>query len=166
MYHSHESYALQFHLSIWRSFLKTPSSVEQKIGASFQDLQEICSTSFLKLVPLICLASIQEMEGTGRAWNLQHFFQAIYLIFSHLRRYYASGQIIATSHDLGPQKVAKAGKSPYFREILYIIWPDASYFGSLSLHFGNKSFEVLLRLDPDLCWLDLFCDISHWFQEC
>ena len=28
-----------------------------------------------------------------------------------------SGQIIATSHDLGPQKVAKEGKSPYFREI-------------------------------------------------
>ena len=27
------------------------------------------------------------------------------------------GQIIATSHDLGPQKVAKEGKSPYFREI-------------------------------------------------
>ena len=30
---------------------------------------------------------------------------------------YISGQIIATSHDLGPQKVAKEGKSPYFREI-------------------------------------------------
>ena len=28
-----------------------------------------------------------------------------------------SGQIIATSHDLGPQKVAKEGKSPNFREI-------------------------------------------------
>ena len=28
-----------------------------------------------------------------------------------------SGQIIATSHDLGPQKVAKEGKSTYFREI-------------------------------------------------
>ncbi len=30
---------------------------------------------------------------------------------------YISGQIIATSHDLGPQKVAKGGKSPYFRKI-------------------------------------------------
>ena len=28
-----------------------------------------------------------------------------------------SGQIIATSHDLGPQKVAEEGKSPYFRKI-------------------------------------------------
>ena len=28
-----------------------------------------------------------------------------------------SGQIIATSHDLGPQNLAKEGKSPYFREI-------------------------------------------------
>ena len=28
-----------------------------------------------------------------------------------------SGQIIATSHDLGPQKVATEGKSPHFREI-------------------------------------------------
>ena len=28
-----------------------------------------------------------------------------------------SGQIIATSHDLGPQKVAQEGKSPYIREI-------------------------------------------------
>ena len=27
------------------------------------------------------------------------------------------GQNIATSHGLGPQKVAKEGKSPYFREI-------------------------------------------------
>ncbi len=27
------------------------------------------------------------------------------------------GQIIATSHDRKPQKVAKEGKSPYFREI-------------------------------------------------
>ena len=26
-----------------------------------------------------------------------------------------AGQIIATSHDLGPQTVAKEGKSPYFR---------------------------------------------------
>ena len=30
---------------------------------------------------------------------------------------YISGQIIATSHDLGPQKVAEKGKFPYFREI-------------------------------------------------
>ncbi len=28
-----------------------------------------------------------------------------------------SGQIIATSHDLGPQKLAQEGKTPYFREI-------------------------------------------------
>ena len=28
-----------------------------------------------------------------------------------------SGQIIAISHDLGHQKVAKEGKSPYFRNI-------------------------------------------------
>ncbi len=28
-----------------------------------------------------------------------------------------SGQIIATSHNLGPQNVAEEGKSPYFREI-------------------------------------------------
>ena len=28
-----------------------------------------------------------------------------------------SGQIIATSHDLGPQKVAKEGKSSYLRKI-------------------------------------------------
>ena len=28
-----------------------------------------------------------------------------------------SGQILATSHDLDPQKVAKEGNSPYFREI-------------------------------------------------
>ena len=27
------------------------------------------------------------------------------------------GQIIATSHDLGPQKVAKEGKSPYIMKI-------------------------------------------------
>ena len=27
------------------------------------------------------------------------------------------GQIIATSHDLGPQNVAEEGKSDYFREI-------------------------------------------------
>ncbi len=27
-----------------------------------------------------------------------------------------SGQIIATSHDLGPQKAAEEGKYPYFRE--------------------------------------------------
>ena len=27
------------------------------------------------------------------------------------------GQIIATSHDLGPQMVVEYGKSPYFREI-------------------------------------------------
>ena len=30
--------------------------------------------------------------------------------------WHSSGQIIATSHDLGHQKVAKEGKSPYFRE--------------------------------------------------
>ena len=28
-----------------------------------------------------------------------------------------SDQIIATSHDLGPENVAEEGKSPYFREI-------------------------------------------------
>ena len=28
-----------------------------------------------------------------------------------------SGQNMATPHDLGPQKVAKKGKSPYFRKI-------------------------------------------------
>ena len=28
-----------------------------------------------------------------------------------------SGRILGTSHDLGPQKVAEEGKSPYFREI-------------------------------------------------
>ena len=27
------------------------------------------------------------------------------------------GQIIAISHDMGPQKVAEEGKSPYFRDI-------------------------------------------------
>ena len=31
--------------------------------------------------------------------------------------FYISGQIIATSHDLGPQNLAEQGKSPYFREI-------------------------------------------------
>ena len=30
---------------------------------------------------------------------------------------YGCGKIIATSHDLGPQKVAKEGKSPYFMKI-------------------------------------------------
>ena len=39
------------------------------------------------------------------------------------------GQITATLHDLGPQKVAQEGKSAYFREIevgeiLCLIWPD------------------------------------------
>ncbi len=29
---------------------------------------------------------------------------------------YVSGQFIATSHDLGPQKVAQEGKSPYFKD--------------------------------------------------
>ena len=31
--------------------------------------------------------------------------------------HHVSGQIITTSHNLGPQKVAKEGKSPYLREI-------------------------------------------------
>ena len=31
--------------------------------------------------------------------------------------FHCSGKIIATSHDLGPQKVAKEGKSLYFRKI-------------------------------------------------
>ena len=31
--------------------------------------------------------------------------------------YISSGQIIATSQDLGPQNVAEEGKSHYFREI-------------------------------------------------
>ncbi len=35
----------------------------------------------------------------------------------HSQQKMYSGQILATSHDLGPQKVAKEGKSPYFREI-------------------------------------------------
>ena len=29
----------------------------------------------------------------------------------------STGQIMATSHDLGPQEVAEEGNSPYFREI-------------------------------------------------
>ena len=41
-----------------------------------------------------------------------------------------TGQIIATSHDLGPQELAEDGKSPYFRKIqireevytVYISW--------------------------------------------
>ena len=31
--------------------------------------------------------------------------------------YYYVGQIIATSHDQKPQKIAEEGNSPYFREI-------------------------------------------------
>ena len=27
------------------------------------------------------------------------------------------GQIVATAHNLGPEYVAKEGKSPYFREV-------------------------------------------------
>ena len=34
-----------------------------------------------------------------------------------LKMAYNSGQIIATWHDLGLQKVAEEGTSPYFREI-------------------------------------------------
>ena len=37
--------------------------------------------------------------------------------FIRFHHFHTSGQIIATSHDLGPQKVAEKGKSPYFREI-------------------------------------------------
>ena len=32
-----------------------------------------------------------------------------------IQKVHDSGQIIATSHDLGPQKVAKEGKSPIFQ---------------------------------------------------
>ena len=40
-----------------------------------------------------------------------------------------SGQNIATSQDLGPQKVAKEGNSPYFRKIQIgdIVWPDGIF---------------------------------------
>ncbi len=38
----------------------------------------------------------------------------IYRLFGYIYIYI---YIIATSHDLGPQKVAEEGKSPYFTEI-------------------------------------------------
>ena len=53
----------------------------------------ICLSFFFPLVFCSCQTKI-------------HFFHVI-----------LSGQIIATSHDLGPQKVAEEGKSLYFREI-------------------------------------------------
>ena len=49
-----------------------------------------------------------------------------------------TGQIIATSHDLGPQKVADEGKSPYFREIQV---GDSFYFGQNGKHC--TSFPIL-----------------------
>ena len=46
-----------------------------------------------------------------------------------------SGQIIATSHDLDPQKVAKEGKSRYFRQIPLVkydsIWGQIIVFCSV-----------------------------------
>ena len=46
--------------------------------------------------------------------------------------YMGSGQNIVTSQDLGPQKVAKEGNSPYFRKIQVgdIVWPDGIYFSA------------------------------------
>ena len=38
-------------------------------------------------------------------------------VFFAQMQQHLSGQIIATSHEFSPQKVAKKGKSPYFREI-------------------------------------------------
>ena len=48
-----------------------------------------------------------------------------------------SGQIIATSHDLGPQKVAKEGKSPYFRKI---------QVGEILFHLARSIFRCFSSL--------------------
>ena len=45
--------------------------------------------------------------------DLSHQFRCDWMF----EDWYCSGQITATSHDLGPQKVAEEGKSPYSREI-------------------------------------------------
>ena len=46
-----------------------------------------------------------------------------------------SSQIIATSHDLDPKKVAKEVKSPYFRQI---------QVGELLFHLGQVTLPIFL----------------------
>ena len=59
----------------------------------------------------------------GKWWYL---FESTHLRYSHFSlvtslpatiRIEPTSGIIATSHDLGPQKVAEEGTSPYFRDI-------------------------------------------------
>ena len=52
-----------------------------------------------------------------RNWSLDAKFKTIKKQRSTQWLVHLFGQIIATSHDLGPQKVAKEGTSPYFRQI-------------------------------------------------
>ena len=49
----------------------------------------------------------QMAKGAMKAWWVQDGF---------VGKMQWSGQIIATSRDLGPQKVAEEGKSPYFKQ--------------------------------------------------
>ena len=62
-----------------------------------------------------------------------------------------SRQIIATSHDLGPQKVAKEGTSPYFKNSQGLV----KYYNLARLnatHFGDikqcKCIVILMDLTP------------------
>ena len=84
-----------------------------KSGISLQRIVLFVVTSkWFNPKQLGCLRIEQHQKIGG---SFEHF------VFSPLLRdmfpFDDSGQIIATSHDLGPQKVAKEGKSPYFREI-------------------------------------------------
>ena len=70
---------------------------------------------FCRSIPLTTRLDLFLRTVPGMDYNLQpRFFPP----GSWPWHSWQSGQIIAgPSHDLGPQKVAKEGKSPYFREI-------------------------------------------------
>ena len=62
-----------------------------------------------------------------------------------------SRQIIATSHDLGPQKVAKEGKSPYFRNSQRLVkYYNLARLNATGTHFGDikqcKCIVILMDL--------------------
>ena len=49
---------------------------------------------------------------------------------------------LATSQDMGPQKVAEEGKSPYFREIKV---GETLSFGQIKIHQGVHFFDTNIR---------------------
>ena len=97
-------------------------------------------------------------------WFVLFFFE----LFTPRKRFYwmivvavgiKSGEIIATSHDLGPQKATKEGKSPSGKSRLVkrwtiIIWPDYIQFTV------SESQHLVEHCRSSFCF-----EVTRWAQK-